>query len=595
MNGGRHNTAEETLLVPALGFAALGFIMYWAGRLAGVLAGRHHLHGHELAEFAAFGHLGDPSQAWHAHMGSAVVYWLLQAVAVVLAAAVAGGVWWLFREAGGTNRHKRSDDPEKAQGLASRREVKRAAGAQALVKRAGTLRPSVQKPGPEHVGIALGHARGVRCWASVEDSILVQGPPRSGKGFHLIIPWIIEYPGAVITTATRPDNLAVTLAARASQGRPVGVFDPQGLAPGVPSALRWSPVRGCENPQTAMIRAAGLTASADEGVTEGNFWRQQTQTAVRCLLHAAAVGGRAPASLFEWSLTPAAAREAVQLLQTSEQATRQWDRALDAIINADPRQRDSVWAMVGNTFAPLADPRVLEALTPGEDDHFDPARFLQQRGTLFLLGTSTGASATSGFVSALIEDVVEVARRLAAASPGARLDPPLGLILDEAANYPLPSLPSLMSEGGGSGITTVAVLQSLAQARAQWGRDHAEAIWDSSIVKLVLGGNSNADDLQDISRTIGDHTTTERSRSWQAGAYDSSISESERDRAILEPSMIRRLPFGRALLLLRSARPIITTMTDWKHRPDGEALERGKELVEQEIRGGAATLLGLDA
>ena len=50
-----------------------------------------------------------------------------------------------------------------------------------------------------------------------------------------------------------------------------------------------------------------------------------------------------------------------------------------------------------------------------------------------------------------MEDVVEAARRRAAASPGARLDPPLSLVLDEAANYPLPSL---MSEGGGTGIST---------------------------------------------------------------------------------------------------------------------------------------------
>ena len=83
------------------------------------------------------------------------------------------------------------------------------------------------------------------------------GPPRSGKGYHLVIPAILDYPGAVITTSTRADNLSATMTARATEGRPVGVFDPQGLAAGVPSALRWSPVRGCEQPQTAMIRAAG--------------------------------------------------------------------------------------------------------------------------------------------------------------------------------------------------------------------------------------------------------------------------------------------------------------------------------------------------
>src|SRR6202011_4951524 len=100
---------------------------------------------------------------------------------------------------------------------------------------------------------------------------------------------------------------------------------------------------------------------------------------------------------------------------------------------------------------------------PGEV--FDPAAFLRSRGTLYLLGTASGASATATLVAALVEDVVEVARRLAASSVGARPDPPLALVLYEASNYPLPSLGQLMSEGGGTGLPTIAVLQSLAQAR----------------------------------------------------------------------------------------------------------------------------------
>ena len=155
---------------------------------------------------------------------------------------------------------------------------------------------------------------------------------------------------------------------------------------------------------------------------------------------------------------------------------------LDAIISSDPKRRDDIWSMVSNAFSALADPKVLAAVSPGPDEQFDPARFLREQGTLYLLGTagSKEATGTAGLVSALIEDVVNVARRLAAGSPGSRLDPPLGLILDEAANYPLPSLAALMSEGGGTGITTLAVLQTLAQARHRWGRDEAQAIWDSS-------------------------------------------------------------------------------------------------------------------
>ena len=37
---------------------------------------------------------------------------------------------------------------------------------------------------------------------------------------------------------------------------------------------------------------------------------------------------------------------------------------LDSLVNADPRQRDSVWAMVSIAFAALTDPRVLDAASP---------------------------------------------------------------------------------------------------------------------------------------------------------------------------------------------------------------------------------------
>ena len=79
------------------------------------------------------------------------------------------------------------------------------------------------------------------------------------------------------------------------------------------------------------------------------------------------------------------------------------------------------------------------------------------------------------------------------------------MALDEIGNLsPLPSLPVLMAEGGGTGITTMPVLQSLSQARDKWGDHAAGAIWDASIVKVVLGGTSSAKDLHDLSALIGE-------------------------------------------------------------------------------------------
>ncbi len=101
--------------------------------------------------------------------------------------------------------------------------------------------------------------------------MVLLGPPRSGKGYNIVIPMLLDAPGAVITTATRADNLSATMTARAACGARSGCSTPRAWRPAVPSALRWSPVRGCERPQTAMIRANALCADAGEGTESGTL------------------------------------------------------------------------------------------------------------------------------------------------------------------------------------------------------------------------------------------------------------------------------------------------------------------------------------
>ena len=573
-----HDSRDYALLFVAA-VIVLAALLWLAGAASAVLADHRVPRHRPFAGLAALGHLADPSLAWHGQVGAAPLYWTVTAL-VFLVPGVIGWLLWRTLQAGQRR-------PEQVEGVAKRRQVADAACERVLLARASTLRPSMARPSAADVGYRLGRAAGIECWASVEDSVLLLGPPRSGKGTSLVIPMILDAPGAVVTTSTRPDNLAVTLAARGQRG-PIAVFDPQGLAaaPAFTPPLRWSLVRGCERPQTAMLRAEALVPSSGRsGMENGTFWRQQALTVVRCLLHAAALDGRTAADLYQWSHSAAAAKEAVAVLTHVPAVTPGWDRALDAVLGSDQRTRDSVWAMVANTFGPLADPAVLAAVSPADGEEFDPASFLRDNGTLFLLGSASGASATATLVAALVEDVVDVAKRLAAASVGARLDPPLALLLDEAANYPLPSLPSLMSEGGGSGITTLAVLQSLAQARDRWGREAAGAIWDSAIVKVVLGGSANADDLAGISRLIGDREVREMTRTQGRGPGGSSVSTSVRQRPILEPSAIRQIPIGQGLLLMRSAPPIMMRLSPWTGRPDAGVLSRSKKAYEAAMRG----------
>ena len=136
-----------------------------------------------------------------------------------------------------------------------------------------------------------------------------------------------------------------------------------------------------------------------------------------------------------------------------------------------------------------------------------------------------------------------------------------------------------MAEGGGTGITTMPVLQSLAQAREKWSENAAGAIWDASIVKIILGGASNSKDLHDLTTLIGERD--EVTDSTTVGDHGSrSAQRSIRRVPIMPPDVIRTLPFGTGLVLLRSAPPIVTRLRAWTTRRDAAELRQQRTDIE---------------
>jgi type IV secretory pathway TraG/TraD family ATPase VirD4 len=348
--------------------------------------------------------------------------------------------------------------------------------------------------------------------------------------------------------------------------------------------MRWSPIRGCEQPDTAQLRATALAAGTSRGVENASFWRDKTIQALYPMLHAAAISGATTRDFDLWCSGPSLAEEAVTILRDHPSAVPGWADKLDEIVNADPRTRDNMWAGVQQATKALSNPNVLEACSPRLSEHFDPAQFLAESGTLYVVGDDKGVDGP--LVAALIEDIFAAAKHIANTSTGNRLDPPLLLMLDEAANIAyLPSLPTMVSAGG-RGVTTVNVWQSRAQARDRWGADTEHAIWGASTVKLVFGGLSDAQDLHDLSTLVG--TRSERTDT-AGGDGTPSTSTSWREVPIMRPEQIHTMPKGVALMLHPGQQPTLVDLIPYTDRPYGAQLAEDRDAVTAILRGEPGT------
>lgn len=460
-------------------------------------------------------------------------------------------------------------------GFARGPEIRQAVGPGAARKRTKKVRPTMSRPKAKDGALRLGEAEGVPVWASLEESLALLGPPRSGKGLHLLIGAIVDAPGPVITTSSRADNLAATWQLRAEKG-PVALFDPQGLT-GLPTTLKWSPITGCDHPRVANQRATSLITASGLGASSSNQeWKAPAVTIMECLLHAAALDNKTVDELMRWGNNPAEAKEAVKILAEHPAAANSWNLVLQGIIESDPKLLQSKWFGVEGAVKGLSVPEVRNVLTPTTfDDTLNIDDFLLNNGTLYVLGTKTGGSSAGPFLIAMMDAITERAREIAAKQPGNRLDPPLSLVLDEIANISgaWPGLTQLMADGGGIGISCFAVFQSLAQARNEWGEQQATALFDAATVKIQLGGASNVQDLDQFSKLAGPRQVVRSSSNSGQGFQSGTFSNQIHDEEVLKVHELRRLPFGWAYLLNRNGRPILMEMVKWPDRKDAKQIK----------------------
>jgi type IV secretion system protein VirD4 len=232
--------------------------------------------------------------------------------------------------------------------------------------------------------------------------------------------------------------------------------------------------------------------------------------------------------------------------------------ALEGVIHAPSETLGSMLATAQQTIQALNLPSVRAVCDT--DSPVPVEQLLAERATIHLVAPGDQGQIGPIFV-ALLSDIFAVASR----NTGR---PPLEILLDEVANIaPIPSLPTMMSTGGGNGIVVLAVLQSLAQARGRWGDAGANALLDASTFKLILPGLTQPQDLEALAALAG-YEDVERTSTTSHDQGKSTTTGWER-RPRMTGSDIRELQKGTAYLLARNHPPLQIALVPYWERPYG--------------------------
>ncbi len=349
-------------------------------------------------------------------------------------------------------------------------------------------------------------------FAQPERAVLLLGPPRSGKTSGVIIPAVLAHQGPAIATSTKPDVARATARTRARDGR-VWMFDPTGASspPAGLEQLRWSPVTSALTWDGAVVIARAMTLNVGVGTTDRSHWANRAQALLAPFLHAAAVHGREMETVVDWVMRHEL--DEPGMLLEDQRSSRLAFGSLVGLLNTEDRERSSIFSAAADALQAYTSE---SALATASDPNFDPAAFIAGGDTVYIYAPAEEQAAVAPVVCGLLAEVRRATYRAHAAG---RLPGRVLFALDEVANIaPLQELPQIASEGGGQGLTLLAALQDLSQARARWGKA-ADGFLTLFGTKLLLPGIADTTTLEAVSTMLGEYDRQVISRTSDASLF----------------------------------------------------------------------------
>jgi len=395
-------------------------------------------------------------------------------------------------------------------------------------------------------------------------SVVVVGPTQSGKTTALAVPAILAWEGPVVAASVKSDLLRSTRGRRNERGR-IWCIDPTGSTGARPST--WSPLTVCKDWSEARRMAADLaeTAKADGTTADGEFWSATAAKLLAPLFFAAARDNRSMADVVRWVDTQEASEVSLILERAGvgealNAARASWCR--------DERTRSSVYTTAETILAPFAG-----SAATSTTDAFDPIDLLGGCHTLYLCAPAHDQRRLRGYFTALTQQVLSHAF-MQATRIGKPLDPPLLVVLDEAAHIaPLPELDGLAATCASHGIQLVTVWQDLAQVRARYGA-RAPTVLNNHRAKIFLPGIADPDTLEYASRLIGDEEVTQPSETRDPRGGRSTTS-TRGPRRLLPPEDLRCFRRSEAVLVYGTLPPARLRLRPWFSAPRPPRALRG--------------------
>jgi type IV secretory pathway TraG/TraD family ATPase VirD4 len=449
-------------------------------------------------------------------------------------------------------------------------------GRLAALRRSGRSRRSMSlwqriRAGWRAYSVLIGRAHyrhGVRI--PLEEHALVMAPPRTGKTGWLARV-ILHYPGPVVSTTTKADVFELTSGVRSTGGRPVHVFNPQGIGH-VPSTFTWNPVEGCQDPAVAIRRADGFAYAVNmEGTEDASFWISKASDYLRALFCAAGLAGWDMAVVAEWVFGENTA-EAERILANHGHV--QWATQLAELRGDAQKTAATVRMTMTRALSFMTDPALAASVVPAGGAAalagLDIREFLRDRGTLYLIADSAGDdSPLAPLFACLAGEIHHTAALIGSRSPGGRLDPPMLMALDEIVQTcPVP-LPTWLADSGGKGIQLFPVAHGEAQLRTRWKKEGAQVVMDTCGVKIWLPGITDPDTLEMASKLCG------------RAAYKERGQEHHSRHEVMTPEMIRGLPDRFALVIRGGLSPVVVRLpVAWKDRTYRRARRAGTAVAD---------------